>query len=266
MGRVKERAINVAPKAGPRFGPPGSTSGGARAPKKDELRPHVHGQTTRRVMRWAASLVAVAAVVTPVYWAISSGFVYRGTQLQGLQGKYIFGDITTGRLFFADFNEMMAADDFDPSTLASIHELTLRYNGQDVSLYDLVAQAYAAKGGHQTIVVLPGYAANVGGAHNGSLAVANQGVDADGNPLYDTNRNESASNPGFTPSYDGGRADIRLALGGDGEIYVLSKSDGMIRMLSGVVTLGSAVPEPASLALLGLGATLLVSRRRSRRA
>jgi hypothetical protein len=39
--------------------------------------------------------------------------------------------------------------------------------------------------------------------------------------------------------YGGGRADIRLAMGGDGELYVLSKSDGMIRKLVAVV------PSPA---------------------
>ena len=63
MGRVKERAINVAPKAG------------SRAPKRDELRPHVHGQATRRIMRWATASAAVVAVVAPVYWAISSGWI-----------------------------------------------------------------------------------------------------------------------------------------------------------------------------------------------
>lgn len=74
MGRVKERAINVAPKSGPRFGP-GAASGPSRAPKRDELRPHVHGQTTRRVMRWLATGAAVVSVVAPVYWAISSGWI-----------------------------------------------------------------------------------------------------------------------------------------------------------------------------------------------
>ena len=36
--------------------------------------------------------------------------------------------------------------------------------------------------------------------------------------------------------YGGGRADVRLSMGGDGEIYVLSKSDGMIRKLAAVAT------------------------------
>jgi cell division protein FtsQ len=62
MGRVKERAINVAPKSA------------SRAPKKDELRPHVHGQATRRLVRWATASAAVVAVVAPVYWALSGGW------------------------------------------------------------------------------------------------------------------------------------------------------------------------------------------------
>ena len=41
--------------------------------------------------------------------------------------------------------------------------------------------------------------------------------------------------------YGGGRADVRLSMGGDGEIYVLSKTDGMIRILAGVFT-----PPPAA--------------------
>ena len=42
-------------------------------------------------------------------------------------------------------------------------------------------------------------------------------------------------------AYGGGRADIRMALGADGELYVLSKSDGMVRKFTGVVT-----PPPTS--------------------
>jgi len=42
-------------------------------------------------------------------------------------------------------------------------------------------------------------------------------------------------------AYGGGRADIRMAMGADGELYVLSKSDGMIRKLTAVVA-----PPPSS--------------------
>jgi cell division protein FtsQ len=64
MGRVREKAINVAPKTGV-----------SRAPKRDELRPHVHGASTRRFMRWASVTIGTLAVAAPIYWAISSGWI-----------------------------------------------------------------------------------------------------------------------------------------------------------------------------------------------
>ena len=36
--------------------------------------------------------------------------------------------------------------------------------------------------------------------------------------------------------YGGGRADVRLAMGGDGELYLLCKTDGWIRKLVAVTT------------------------------
>jgi hypothetical protein len=42
-------------------------------------------------------------------------------------------------------------------------------------------------------------------------------------------------------TYGGGRADVRIAMGGDGEVYVLSKSDGMIRKMAALVS-----PPPAT--------------------
>ena len=48
------------------------------------------------------------------------------------------------------------------------------------------------------------------------------------------------ADPYFMP-YGGGRADVRLSMGGDGEIYALSKTDGMIRILAAVVA-----PPPAA--------------------
>jgi hypothetical protein len=41
--------------------------------------------------------------------------------------------------------------------------------------------------------------------------------------------------------YGGGRADVRLAQAGDGELYLLCKTDGWIRKLAAVTT-----PLPAS--------------------
>ena len=42
--------------------------------------------------------------------AIGSGYVYDGKLIPALRGKYIFGDITTGRFWYADYKEMLAAD------------------------------------------------------------------------------------------------------------------------------------------------------------
>ena len=147
--------------------------------------------------------------------AISSGFVYRGSLMPQLQGKYIFGDITTARLFVSDLADMIATDDGDRLSRAAVHELQVVYDSPfdtpDAGplarrLFDIVADAYAARGGDAAgNSVLPGAA-----------------------PLT------SSSDPDGV-AYHGGRADIRLAQGGDGEIYVLSKSDGMIRRLAAVV-------------------------------
>ena len=72
--------------------------------------------------------------------AISSGFAYRG-EIAALQGKFIFGDIVDGRVFYTDVSEMIEADDGDPHTMATVHELQLVLNGSNVELGDVVADA-----------------------------------------------------------------------------------------------------------------------------
>src|SRR5918994_995673 len=42
--------------------------------------------------------------------AIGSGYLYNGKLIPELRGKYIFGDITTGRFWYADYKEMLALD------------------------------------------------------------------------------------------------------------------------------------------------------------
>ena len=120
--------------------------------------------------------------------AIAGGFVYRGAALPALRGRYVFGDITTGRLWYADLAEMIAADDGRPGTLARLHELKIRWNGETyATMFPIVETAYHARGGKDPN--LPGSS---------------------------------------TVSVDG-RADIRFAIDASGELYILSKSDGMIR-------------------------------------
>jgi hypothetical protein len=112
--------------------------------------------------------------------AIAGGFVYRG--------KYVFGDITTGRLWYAELAEMVAADDGKPGTLARLHELKIRWDGElYATMFPIVEKAYHARGG------------------------------------------KDPNLPGTSTVSGDGRADIRFAVDASGELYILSKSDGVIR-------------------------------------
>lgn len=149
--------------------------------------------------------------------AMSSGYVYRGSKIPQLYGKYLFGDITTGAIYYADFAEMLAADDGDPSTLADVHTLDLLWDNPDDSpdsgeaLYSTLTSDNAIRGPmHQ--IVHEKYIERTGLAESSPLP-------------------GSAS---VTGSF--GRADIRIQVDDDGELYIISKSDGMIRALTG--------PEP----------------------
>ena len=112
--------------------------------------------------------------------AIANGFVYRGKRIPALQGTLVFGDITTGRIWYAQMKEVPAADDGNPLTLAPLHELGTR-------LRALSEETFRRRGGK-------------GDSLPGRGAVAGPG-----------------------------RVDIRLAEDNDGELYVLTKGDGMIR-------------------------------------
>ena len=140
--------------------------------------------------------------------AVAGGFVYRGRLLPSLAGAYVFGDITTGTIWFADFAEMLAADDGNPATMARLHPLQVRWDDpndapnagprQFPAMFPVVLTAYHARGG--TDPDLPG--------------------------------RSTVSGPG--------RADIRFAADASGELYILSKADGMIRAVTGVTPATSA--------------------------
>jgi hypothetical protein len=161
--------------------------------------------------------------------SIANGFVYRGKLMPQLRGKYIFSDMTTGRIFYADFAEMLAARG-KRNQQAQTHEVQILYkdahgvsgNAVKRRMFDVVAETYSRRGGMPAPAhVLPGNAAATAGPQDAPHAEAK--VDSEG------------------VAYGGGRPDIRMALGGDGELYVLSKSDGMIRKLTAVVA-----PPPTS--------------------
>jgi hypothetical protein len=138
--------------------------------------------------------------------AMGSGYVYRGQLMPQLRSKYVFTDILNGRLFYAGFKDMLAARGVY-GKFAQVHELQIVYKAPNVSgpatkrtMYDIVADAFLAKGGTpQPAKRMP-------------------------DPYGDGAR------------YGGGRADVRLAQGGDGELYLLCKTDGWIRKLVAVTT------------------------------
>ena len=164
--------------------------------------------------------------------AIGSGFVYRGKKMPQMVGKYIFTDMSTGRLFYTDLTEMIATQR-ERGRQTAIHEIQVMYrNPYGASekspakrrLYDIIADAFAHKDG----VVDP---------------VNRKGALPGGTPMVGGWRGDVYLTPKSDPygvPYRGGRADVRLSMDGDGEIYALSKSDGMIRILSEVVA-----PPPA---------------------
>jgi hypothetical protein len=124
--------------------------------------------------------------------AIGSGYVYNGKAIPALRGKFIFTDISTGRVWYADYKDMLAADDGDPKTLAPMHQVKILYDKQVYdTMFPITEAAYHARGGKDPD--LPGRGA-VSGA---------------------------------------GRSDARLGIDAAGELYVLSKTDGVIRQIVG---------------------------------
>ena len=130
--------------------------------------------------------------------AIANGFIYRGTQVPALKDKLVFGDITTGRVWYADRADLLAADDGNPETVAPIHEM-------ETGLRELVAQAYRTRGG------------------------------------------KGADLPGAAQISGRGRVDLRFAVDEAGELYVLTKPDGMIRKVIGA-SVTTAPPATTSAA------------------
>ncbi len=125
--------------------------------------------------------------------AIANGFVYRGTRVPALRDKLIFGDITTGRVWYANRADVLAADDGNPATLAPIYEM-------DADLRRLTEETYRKRGGKGDAI--PGMGAQAGR----------------------------------------GRVDLRFAVDNDGELYILTKSDGMIRKVVGVKNATTSAP------------------------
>ncbi len=63
--------------------------------------------------------------------AISGGFVYAGKKVPQMKGKYVFGDIPRGKLFYAEAAAM------EPGQQAPVYELSVEFDGQKTNLETL---------------------------------------------------------------------------------------------------------------------------------
>jgi glucose/arabinose dehydrogenase len=140
--------------------------------------------------------------------SVSSGYVYRGSNIPSLYGKYVFGDITTGQLFWSDYAEMLAVDDGNAATLATIHSFDVLWDDPNVG------------GGEALFTTQTPDGAVLGPMHQ----IIEDGYEARGGT--DSNLPGGAN---VTGPY--GRADIRIQVDAAGELYIISKSDGMIRYI-----------------------------------
>jgi hypothetical protein len=168
-----------------REGPQAMTPAGMTAvPADDTIPVQITDTVTRGTMKPTYPVIAYPHTSIGGD-AIAGGFVYRGNRIPALKGKLIFGDITTGHVWYADMKDVLGADDGNPVTLAPMHEL-------DARLRRLAEETFRARGGR-------------GAGLPGAAAVSGRG-----------------------------RVDLRFAEDSAGELYVLTKSDGMIRQVVGV--------------------------------
>jgi len=133
--------------------------------------------------------------------AIGSGFLYNGKAVPALRGKYVFIDITTGRIWYADYKEMLAADDGDPSTMAERHEVKIRWK-------DPHAAGETGAKVYDTMFPIAEAAYHVRGGKDPDL-------------------------PGTSLVSGSGRADAQFAVDAAGELYIFTKTDGVLRAVVG---------------------------------
>lgn len=128
--------------------------------------------------------------------AIAGGFVYRGKRWPALQGAVVFGDITSGRLFYTRMADLTAATDGNAATVAAYAEITTG---------------------------LPG------------LVQARVGVRAPAPPAPANAAPAPPAAANATPAPPRpARVDMRIATDEAGEIYILTKSDGLVRRIAGI--------------------------------
>ena len=163
-------------------------------PDNDVIPVQIDGAKTDGVVQPTYPVIAYGHSKEAGVIAIANGFVYRGNAIPALSGKFLFGDITSGRIWWAEMKDMLAADDGNPKTMAEMHDVKIFWNN---NVYRTMAPineiAYHTRGGK---------AEHLPGAER----------------------------------VPGGRSDLRLAMDAAGELYIMTKSDGMIRAVAGAVS------------------------------
>ena len=160
------------------------TNGMGPLPADDIIPIHVSDTVTRGTVKPTYPVIQYSHNREVGGDAIANGFVYRGKLIPALRDKLVFGDITTGRIWYANRADVLAADDGNPTTVAPIYEM-------EAGLRRITEETYRERGGK-------------GEALPGMAMVAGRG-----------------------------RVDVRFAVDNDGELYILTKSDGMIRKVVG---------------------------------
>jgi hypothetical protein len=162
--------------------------------------------------------------------AIANGFVYRGKRWPQLQGAVVFGDITSGRLFYARMADLIAASDGNPTTMASYAEITTTLpalvQGRVSANMPAARPATGRTGGPATAAApapttpapasttpAPAPAAGPVTGRTGGPGAAPAGVPMGPRPM---------------------RVELRIATDAAGEIYLLTKSDGLIRRVMSI--------------------------------
>ncbi len=133
--------------------------------------------------------------------AISSGYPYRGKSLPALNGKYLLADLSTGNIWWVDYKKMLAADVSKPQTTVPLNPVKVRWTRPGSTSPEVYGNMYPIT------------------------------------ELVYHQRGGTAKNlPGFAKVPNGGRSDIHLWSDSNGDLYITSKSDGMIRKVVGATS------------------------------
>lgn len=145
--------------------------------------------------------------------------MYRGKKWPALQGAVVFGDITSGRIFYAKMADLIAATDGDPTTLATYTEIKT----------DLpqLAMARAKTRVPATTLARPAWAIPRPSTATPPAALSPATMTLPG--TTPASLGAPAGSPIRAP-----RIDLRLATDSQGEIYLMTKSDGVIRRIESI--------------------------------